>query len=160
MREKLRPYKLIDSVYGFDFKGLYDEGFRGLIFDIDNTLVGDNAPADERSRNLIGRLSAMGFSCLVLSNNGIGRVKSFADKVGCAYLFKAAKPKKDGYLTAMKMIGTGPEDTACFGDQLFTDVLGANNAGLRIYLCRPLDPDHERFKIRFKRFFERLFIRR
>ena len=160
MIKALRPYKMIDSVYTFDFERLYGEGFRGLIFDIDNTLVGDNAPADERSRRLIRSLSQMGFSCLVLSNNGIDRVRSFADGMDCGYLCKAAKPHKKGFMDALALLGTDKSNTACFGDQLFTDVLGANNAGLRVYLCRPLDPGHERLKIRIKRVFERLVLPR
>ena len=158
MFSKLRPYKRISSVYEFDYAALYARGVRGLIFDIDNTLVGDNAPADERSRGLIARLAGMGFKCLVLSNNGIDRVKSFVDGMDCAFLCKAGKPRKKGYYAAMRMLGTSRRTTVCFGDQLFTDVWGANNAGLRIYLCSPLDPSHERLKIRIKRVFERLFI--
>ena len=66
---KFYPDAYLDSTYVIDFETLYDEGYRGLIFDIDNTLVPHGAPADERAIALFERLKRLGFSSCLLSNN-------------------------------------------------------------------------------------------
>lgn len=66
--EFLYPGEYIDSTYSIDFDKLYKEGYRGIIFDIDNTLVTHGSPADERAIALFKHLKELGFSCLVLSN--------------------------------------------------------------------------------------------
>lgn len=98
----LYPGEYIDSTYSIDFDKLYKEGYRGIIFDIDNTLVTHGSPADERAIALFKHLKELGFSCLVLSNNKEPRVKSFAKQVGIKYIYKAGKPKPSGYRTAME----------------------------------------------------------
>ena len=92
----LYPGEYIDSTYSIDFDKLYKEGYRGIIFDIDNTLVTHGSPADERAIALFKHLKELGFSCLVLSNNKEPRVKSFAKQVGIKYIYKAGKPKPSG----------------------------------------------------------------
>lgn len=89
----LYPGEYIDSTYSIDFDKLYNEGYRGIIFDIDNTLVTHGSPADERAIALFKHLKELGFSCLVLSNNKEPRVKSFAKQLGIKYIYKAGKPK-------------------------------------------------------------------
>ena len=96
----LYPGEYIDSTYSIDFDKLYKEGYRGIIFDIDNTLVTHGSPADERAIALFKNLKELGFSCLVLSNNKEPRVKSFAKQVGIKYIYKAGKPKPSGYRAA------------------------------------------------------------
>ena len=63
------PDEYLDSTYVIDFEKLYAQGYRGLIFDIDNTLVPHGAPADERAKELFIRLQKIGFQCCLLSNN-------------------------------------------------------------------------------------------
>lgn len=87
----LYPGEYIDSTYSIDFDKLYKEGYRGIIFDIDNTLVTHGSPADERAIALFKHLKELGFSCLVLSNNKEPRVKSFAKQVGIKYIYKSRK---------------------------------------------------------------------
>ena len=67
----LIPSVYLRSTYDIDFQTLYDRGFRGILFDIDNTLVGHNAPQNERSMELLKRLEDMGFKCGIVSNNGM-----------------------------------------------------------------------------------------
>ena len=157
MFEKLYPGEFASSVYEIDYKTLYREGYRGIIYDIDNTLVPDNAPADDRSRRLVSDLKDMGYKCLILSNNDLGRVKSFADDVGAGYIFKAGKPSVKGYLEAMDKMDTDVNSTLFLGDQLFTDIWGANRAGIRNILVKPIDKK-ERMHIKFKRMLEKLIM--
>ena len=75
MLEKFYPGEYLDSTYVIDFDRLYEEGYRGIIFDIDNTLVPHGAPADERACALFAHLKELGFQCMLLSNNKEPRVK-------------------------------------------------------------------------------------
>ena len=79
MLEKFYPGEYLDSTYVIDFDRLYEEGYRGIIFDIDNTLVPHGAPADERACALFAHLKELGFQCMLLSNNKEPRVKMFND---------------------------------------------------------------------------------
>ncbi len=137
------PDVYLDSAYEIDFEALYRKGFRGVIFDIDNTLVPHGAPADGRSIALFERLRKIGFESVLLSNNKEPRVKTFNNKVHSRYLYKAGKPAKKGYLAAMELMGTEPSTTLFVGDQLFTDVWGAKRAGILTYLVKPIHPKEE-----------------
>ena len=89
MLEKFYPGEYLDSTYVIDFDRLYEEGYRGVIFDIDNTLVPHGAPADERACALFAHLKELGFQCMLLSNNKEPRVKMFNDAVHVSYIYKA-----------------------------------------------------------------------
>lgn len=143
MLECFYPDAYLDSAYEVDYEGLYQKGFRGVIFDIDNTLVPHGAPADEKSIALFERLRAIGLESVLLSNNKEPRVKSFNDQVNSRYLFKAGKPGRKGYRRAMELMGTTSETTFFVGDQLFTDVWGAKRTGILTYLVKPIHPKEE-----------------
>lgn len=145
------------SAYDIDYERLYREGYRGIIFDIDNTLVPHGAPADERAIALFKRLKGLGFGTLLLSNNKEPRVKMFNDGVGSEYIFKAGKPKRAGYERAMQRLGTVPDNTLFVGDQLFTDVWGAKKAGIVTYLVKPIHPKEE-IQIVCKRYLEKIVL--
>lgn len=153
------PDDYVSSAYSIDYDALYGLGYRGIIFDIDNTLVPHGAPADRRSKALFSRLSQTGFKTLVLSNNKEPRVKSFADAVGATgYIYKANKPARSGYLKAMKVLGTTPENTLFVGDQLFTDIWGARRTGIRSVLTRPVIKWREEPQIILKRLPEAIVL--
>ena len=157
MLQRFYPDEYRESAYGLDYEGLYAAGFRGIIFDIDNTLVPHGAPADERSIGLFRRLHGIGYSCVLLSNNKELRVTPFADAVGALYICKAGKPSPANYRRAMERMKTEPETTLFVGDQLFTDVWGAKNAGIRSILVKPIHPKEE-IQIVFKRYLERIVL--
>lgn len=157
MLERFYPDLYLDSAYQIDFGEYYKKGYRGIIFDIDNTLVPHGAPADARSIELIGRLKEMGFGVVFLSNNKEPRVKMFNDAVHAEYIYKAGKPGKKGYLKAMEMMGTERENTLFVGDQLFTDVWGARNTGIFSILVCPMDKKEE-IQIVLKRYLEKIVL--
>ena len=97
MMEKFYPDEYLDSTYEIDFDELYAQGYRGVIFDIDNTLVRHGAPADERACALFAHLKELGFACMLLSNNKEPRVKMFNDAVNVSYIYKAGKPNPANY---------------------------------------------------------------
>ena len=143
-----------DSTYSIDFDALYKKGYRNLLFDIDNTLVTHGAPQNEQSLTLLKGLMDKGFGVLFLSNNKEPRVKSFNDPLGAQYIYRAGKPAVKGYLRAIEMLGGTVENTVFIGDQLFTDIWGANSAGIHTILVKPIDK-HEEIQIVIKRFFEK-----
>ena len=125
MFERFFPDRYVASTYVIDFEKLYEQGFRGLIFDIDNTLVPHGAPADERAVRLFQRLKEIGFRCCLISNNQEPRVKMFNEKIQVDYVYNAHKPSTKNYYRAMEIMGTDATNTVFIGDQLFTDVWGA-----------------------------------
>lgn len=157
MMKRLYPKEYVDSTYEIDFEGLYKKGYRGVIFDIDNTLVPHGAPADERAIAFFKRLHELGFAMLMLSNNKEPRVKMFCDAVDAPYIYKAGKPKADGYRKAMELMGTKVENTLFVGDQIFTDVWGANKAGIYSFLVKPIHPKEE-IQIVLKRYLEKIVL--
>lgn len=157
MLECFYPDSYVDSAYEIDFQEYYDKGYRGILFDIDNTLVPHGAPADARSITLIEKLKKTGFQILFLSNNKEPRVKMFNDAVHAGYIYKAGKPGSKSYLRAMKMMGTKAENTLFVGDQLFTDVWGARNTGIFSILVRPIDKKEE-IQIVLKRYLEKIVL--
>lgn len=151
------PDEYLDSTYEIDFERLYADGYRGLIFDIDNTLVPHGAPQDERSLRLFARLKRLGFQCCFLSNNQRERVESFNRPVGQHFIENAHKPSVKNYLRAMSRMGTDRSNTIFIGDQLFTDIWGAKRAGVRNILVRPMDP-REEIQIVLKRYLEKIVL--
>lgn len=155
--ERFYPGDYVDSTYDIDYELLYSQGFRGIIFDIDNTLVEHGMPATGRAVELFERLRRTGFDTCVISNNKEPRVAPFANEVGTKYIYDAKKPSTKNYIKAMQLMGTDRSDTIFVGDQLFTDVWGANRAGIRTYLVKPIDR-HEEIQIILKRYLEKIVL--
>lgn len=157
MLRRFYPREYMDSTYEIDFDGFYAKGYRGIIFDIDNTLVPHGAPADERAKKLFTHLKELGYTCMLLSNNKEPRVKMFNDEVQVSYIFKAGKPASRNYLKSMELMGTDRSNTLFVGDQIFTDVYGANRAGIYTILVKPIHPKEE-IQIVLKRYLERIVL--
>lgn len=154
MKNPLYPSEYIDSAYTIDYEQMYEAGYRGIIFDIDNTLAFHGAPAKDDAVELFERLRNIGFNTCLLSNNKAPRVVPFANKVGSIFVSKAAKPSTKGYIKAMKRMRTSRKNTFFVGDQLFTDVWGANRTGIHSVLVKPLNPKEE-IQIVLKRYLEK-----
>lgn len=157
MFNKFFPDEYMASTYVISFEKLFEEGYRGVIFDIDNTLVPHGAPADERAKKLFARLEKIGFQSCLLSNNQEPRVKMFNQDIQTNYIYNAHKPSTKNYVKAMEKMGTDKENTLFVGDQLFTDVWGAKRAGIRNILVKPIHPKEE-IQIVLKRYLERIAL--
>lgn len=157
MLQQFYPDKYMVSAYRIDFDRLYEMGYRGIIFDIDNTLVEHGAPANEQSIALFNHLKELGYQLILLSNNKEPRVRMFHDQVQVPYIFKAGKPGRAGYLKAMQQMKTTKENTLFVGDQLFTDVWGAKRSGIYSILVQPIAKKEE-IQIVLKRYLERLVL--
>ncbi len=155
----LFPDVYVDSVYEIDFEDLYKNGIKGIIFDVDNTLVPHGAPADERAKKLFARLKALGMDVVFLSNNKEERVKSFCEAVELGhYIYKANKPSVKGYLKACEIMGIRVDEAAFMGDQIFTDIWGARRSKIKAYLTNPVEKWHEEIQIIIKRIPEAVII--
>lgn len=155
--EQFYPKEWLDSTDQIPWKQWKESGIRGVIFDIDNTLVPHGAPADERALKLFGTLHELDMRTCLLSNNKEPRVSAFAAQVDSPYIYKAGKPGVKNYLRAMEKMGTDKETTLFVGDQLFTDVYGANRCGIYGILVKPIDP-REEIQIVLKRYLEAVVL--
>ena len=155
MFKRFYPDEMVDKVTDIDFQGMYDNGYRGVIFDIDNTLVEHGMPATEANKKFFAELKEIGLKVMFLSNNKEPRVKSFRYAVNYGdYIYKAGKPNPANYFEAMKRMGTDEDNTFFAGDQLFTDVWGGKKAGIKTFLVKPIDKKEE-IQIVLKRILEK-----
>lgn len=155
--EQFYPKEWLESTYLIPWEKWKEKGIRGAIFDVDNTLVPHDAPADKQAIELFERLHAMGIKTCLLSNNKEPRVAAFAAQVSSPYIYKAGKPSTKNYLKAMEWMGTDTDTTLFVGDQLFTDVYGANRCGIYGILVKPINPKEE-IQIVLKRYLEAVVL--
>ena len=128
-----------NTVYDIDFVKYYNKGYRLLIFDIDNTLVIHDQEVTDESKKLIDTLKNIGFKLGILSNNDKNRVEKFAIDIGIDnYIYNADKPNKNNYLKLVDMNVCSINQALYIGDQLLTDIYGANLAGIDSILVKPI----------------------
>lgn len=143
MFKLLYPYEYIDSVFSIDFEKLYNMGFRGVIFDIDNTLVHHGYDSNPKVDKLFREIQAMGFKTALLSNNSEERILCFIKNIDTMYIALGQKPKPNGYTKAVDMLGVDKNEVIHIGDQIFTDILGANRSGIKSILVEFLKKSDE-----------------
>lgn len=135
----LAPYRYARRIEEVDPRALRADGIRGVILDLDNTIVAWNAPEPTPEvERWVAELTASGLRACIVSNNFTGRVRAVAQRLGVPVVAAAVKPTPWAFRKAMRVMGTSPSDTALVGDQLFTDVLGGNLLGVRTILVDPL----------------------
>ena len=159
MIKKLYPTEYIASVYDLKLDELKAQGMKGIIFDIDNTLV----PYDEIEPNdkviaLFESIRAAGFKITLVSNNTEDRVVKFNEKLKVFALHKAQKPLTKNLKKALTLMQCKREEAVIVGDQVFTDVYGGNKAGIKTILVQPVS-DKDEWKTKVKRGIERKIIK-
>jgi HAD superfamily phosphatase (TIGR01668 family) len=139
---------------------LWARGFRGIIVDLDNTVCGyrDSTLAPGVGEWVVAA-KARGFALVLVSNNFRERVAAVGAQLDVPAVPNALKPLPQGFLLALRRLGTPRAQTVVIGDQLFTDVLGAKLLGLHAVLTQPLVPKD--FPLtRVLRLMERVFFAR
>ena len=128
------------DIYELTGEALARRGFRLLLADLDNTLAPYGVPLpDERLKAWRDDLRAHGVTLFILSNNRReSRPQIFAEGLGVPYIGHAGKPKTPSFVKAMERVGVTREQTVIVGDQIFTDVLGGNRAGVSAILVEPI----------------------
>ncbi len=157
--DKFVPDLFYQNVYSIDYKKLKKMGIKCLIFDLDNTISSYevNEP-DKKIKELFYNLNK-DFKIILLSNNTKNRVRPFKEKLNVDSSYKSGKPFKKKYQKVLDLYGYKDTEIACIGDQLLTDVLGANKMGFTSILVNPISPN-EPFRTKINRFFERKIIKK
>jgi HAD superfamily phosphatase (TIGR01668 family) len=160
MLEILCPKGRAESVLELDIHKLKLAGIRGVIFDLDNTLVEWKKDiVRQEVIALVGRFKADGFKLCILSNALEHRAEGVAKVLDLPYICRATKPRKSAFRKALRLLGTSPRETAVVGDQLFTDILGGNRMGLYTIWTPPLS-SREFIYTKVVRQLERLVLKR
>lgn len=157
MLKKFYPYEYAPDVYSINYDRLYDQGFRGIVFDIDNTLVHHGDSSDSKTDEFITGLQKKGFKILLLTDNDEERVLRFTKNIDTPYICDAGKPLPGGFLKALEILDLSREKVVCIGDQIFKDILGANRAGIPNILVHFITAPDEK-KIGKRRYLEFLIL--
>jgi len=160
--ENFIPYDCYKTVYDIDYNKLYEAGTRIILMDIDNTLIPyDVISPDEKLINLIITIKDIGFKIVFISNNHKHRVQPFAQIFASDYVYSAWKPFKKGYKKALKLTDHNHiDEIIAIGDQVMTDVLGANKVGVKCILVKPLKIVNEKWYTKLNRKIENYIINR
>ncbi len=154
-----RPKEILDIFTDLDMDRYIQMGFDTVLLDIDNTIaVPNTGGCDERAAQFIRKLQEKGFRVVIFSNNTEDRVKMFIGDIGVDYHHLALKPLPFSYRAVCRRMGTKPERTLVLGDQLLTDILGANLSGCYGIYCRQLQEQDSAWT-GFNRRFEKLIWR-
>ena len=159
MLQNLMPKLSVRSIYDIDLDQLWTSGIRGIITDLDNTLVGAKDPlATPELIVWLKKLKDKGFKVVIVSNNHRNRVSAFAQPIGVQFIYRARKPTNVSFHRAMKLLETGNKQTAVVGDQMLTDVLGGNRMGLYTILVQPISIRDEGFFTKVNRRIEKIAL--
>lgn len=141
MLKWLRPAHVIPALQDLDVQALFDEGIRGILLDLDNTIMPWNSDAiDPEVTEWVRRAKQTSLGLCLVTNARHARVTRAIEPLGLPFVALARKPMLKGFRRALKILGTQPKQTAMVGDQIFTDVLGANMMGMHSVLIELPDP--------------------
>lgn len=152
------PDEHVKSVLDITPEYLIDKGIKGIITDLDNTLVEWDRP--QATPQLVKWFESMKkhhIRVTVVSNNKENRVKTFSDPLQIPFIFRAKKPMGRAFRQAILQMGVKKEEAVVIGDQLLTDVLGGNRSGFRTILVVPV-AQSDGLPTKFNRFVERRIL--
>ena len=146
------------SVYTINYENLKNAGIKVILFDLDNTIVPINATSPSKKlKDLFEDIKKMGLKPIIMSNSNKRRVEPFKDELFVDAACSSTKPLKRKYKKIMNIYGLKPSEIAAVGDQLMTDILGANRLGITSILVNPISTND--FNItKGNRFLENIII--
>lgn len=148
------------SVNAIDYDSLKNNGIKCILFDLDNTLIPyKEKEAPQKIVELICKLKEMGFRVILFSNSGKRRVKRFVAPLNIEYYYRAWKPSTKGFYSILKKYNYNECDVAIVGDQIMTDVVGGNSAGITTILINPISKK-DAFFTKFNRLREKKVIKK
>ena len=155
MKAKYLPTCLAASVYEIEPAFYRSQGLENILLDLDNTLASyKTLDAEQRTIDFVKKMLDEGFKVYITSNNTSKRVSRFALELGIPALSGLQKPFSKRLIALLKKEGLEPNKTVLIGDQIMTDVVCANGAGIKMILCDPLVPIDPPWT-RFNRLFEK-----
>ena len=137
--EKFKPTYIIPSVEKIPFVLLERDNIKGLIFDVDNTISTMGKGITDNAYNWIKEAKKLGYRVCILSNSlNLKKVRKIMNDLEIQGLCFAKKPSTKGFEMALNLLDLKKEEVVMIGDQLFTDVLGANRFGIKSILVNPI----------------------
>ena len=134
------PKGYFKKVSEISLEYLTENNIKGLILDVDNTLIDYYKNISEETIDWANRLKQNGIKMCILSNSDKKeKVSQVAKKLGLEYTYFGMKPLKIGFKKAKKMLGLENKEIAAIGDQIFTDVIGANRMKMFSILVEPIE---------------------
>lgn len=156
---KFTPRLRVKTIYEIPLDELWENGVRGIITDLDNTLVGAKEPlATPELIVWLELVKQKGFKVVIVSNNGELRVRNFAEPLQIPFIHRAKKPSNAAFHKALKWMELSTEQTVVVGDQMLTDVLGGNRMGLHTILVLPIALLDEGFFTKVNRRIEKVLL--
>lgn len=139
---------------------LMENNIKALILDVDNTLLDFDLNVIEGLEEWYEKIKQNNIKCIILSNsNKLKKVKMVADILQIPFIVFATKPLKRGFKKAQKILNIPNENIAVVGDQIFTDVIGANRSNMYSILVEPI-AKKDIWMTRIKRPIEELIIKK
>ncbi|MGA9226251.1 MAG: YqeG family HAD IIIA-type phosphatase [Mesobacillus sp.] len=158
MLKHFLPDQHVKSIFDIQPESLKEKGVKGIITDLDNTLVEWDRPnATPKLIEWFDNMRKNEILVTIVSNNNENRVKSFSDPLQIPFIFQARKPMSRAFNKALKQMGLRKEETVVIGDQLLTDVLGGNRSGFHTILVVPVAKT-DGFVTKFNRKVERRIL--
>ncbi|HHX76503.1 MAG TPA: YqeG family HAD IIIA-type phosphatase [Acholeplasmataceae bacterium] len=155
----LIPNQYAESIYNIDYDMLIKQGIKTLLFDLDNTIIDYNqTKLNAESITFLNKLEK-DFKVIIISNSMNKRVSHAIEKQ-FKFISFAKKPLKFGFKKALKMIGSTIQETVMIGDQLLTDIYGANRLGLATILVDPIQKKTDKWPTRFNRKLEKYLLKK
>lgn len=137
--EKFIPDIYVKSIFDIDYKALKLRGIKCILFDLDNTIAPVTIPIPNQSmKDLIADIELQGFKVIILSNASKSRVEPFKEKLNVDASYHSFKPFKKKYKKIMAIYNFKDNEIACVGDQILTDIYGANKMGFLSILVNPI----------------------
>ena len=155
----LLPQQIAPNIESIDYPALWRQGYRVILFDIDNTIVPyEIAQLQKNHLEFFDGLTQLGFKIAFVSNNNENRVKQLNQKLQYFAVADARKPSRRGYKKAIAYFDCKPQNCIVIGDQIFTDIFAGRRCGCYTILVPPIQ-DKRSLLFRAKRFLERPVLR-
>lgn len=158
LRDTIKPWMRFNHVQDVPFELIAGQGVKGVLFDLENTLIPPGGPFDDESRAVLERVRGVGLRMGVITNCSASWARRALEDERIAYIAPAHKPSKDAFTAGCKAIGLRPHQCVFIGDQVITDVFGAQRAGLRAILLEPRW-ETEALSSRFQRLVSRALLK-
>jgi HAD superfamily phosphatase (TIGR01668 family) len=137
LAEAMEPWMRVSRADEIPWAKIAADGFRAALFDLENTLIPPGGPFDESGRGVVAAARAAGLKVAVVSNASASWVAGALEAEGIPGIAPAGKPAATAFHEACAMLDVPPRESVYIGDQVITDVLGSQRAGLRAILVEP-----------------------
>lgn len=158
MLKLLYPHEYVESVFSIDYHKLYQQGYRGIVFDVDNTLVHHGEDSTKEIDELFKTIHRIGLKTILLSDNSEERIQRFLRNIDSPYIHEANKPNIANFLKAVEILDVKKEEAIVVGDQILRDIYGANKSGIDNILVQYMRYEQET-KIGIRRNIEKIILR-